>query len=411
MTEVQTMRNALEHCANVMQSLASGASDGGERLRVGIPFRSIPGWGAGIGFYRMFVRSLALVAEQQGLEIGAVIDRSDDKALAALAGLPGGRWSVIKPDGKKTSWAETAAFHGIRVFIDLFESQPWAEGTGTIAWIPDFQHVHLPESFTAEDIRYRNESFADRAGKATHILCSSESVASDFRSVLPELAGKAVVARFPSNLVFEEMPHEAPHDTVQRYHLPAKFVLVANQFWSHKNHPVVLQAVAAARARGVDVPVVLTGLPLDYRDPTNSPTSQILQMISRLGIHDLVRPLGQVPYRDLIQLMRAATLIVQPSKFEGWSTIVQDAKALGRPVFCSAIAVHREQSPDPSALFGCDQPEELAALLCQRWPSLGSHWDAAHEAASLGKHLEVAMDYGKIVAALARQSLAAAHPH
>lgn len=411
MTEVQTMRAALDHSAALMQTLAGGAGGAPERLRVGIPFRSIPGWGAGIGFYRMFMRSLALVAGQQGLEIGAVIDRTDDKVLAALAGLPGERWSVIKPDGKKTSWADTAAFHGIRVFIDLFDFQPWTEGIGTVAWIPDFQHVHLPESFTADDIRYRDSSFADRAVKATHILCSSEAVATDFRRVLSEFSSKAVVARFPSNLVFEDMPREAPQLTVERYHLPAKFVLVANQFWSHKNHPVVLQAVAAARARGVEVPVVLTGLPLDYRDPTNGPTSQILQMISKLGIHDLVRPLGQVPYRDLIQLMRAATLIVQPSRFEGWSTIVQDAKALGRPVFCSSIAVHREQSPDATALFGCDQPEELADLLCQRWPAMSSAWDAAHEAASLGKHLEVAIDYGNIVSALARQSLAAAHPH
>jgi Glycosyl transferases group 1 len=169
-----------------------------------------------------------------------------------------------------------------------------------------------------------------------------------------------------------------------------------------------LRAVAEAKTLGCSVPLVMTGLPLDYRDAANGPISQVLQLSATLDIHSLVHPLGQVPYADLIQIMRAATLIIQPSRFEGWSTIVQDAKALGRPVFCSDIPVHREQAPDTSALFDCDDPGSLASLLFTRWPTLSAVWDLSAEAAHLAKHLDVARDYGNAVATHVVKALAAA---
>ena len=383
---------------NLCQGLMRGLLPEKPRvLRVGIPFRSIPVWGAGVGFYRMFVRSFALAAESHGLEFGLLVDRQEDDVLAPLAGLPGQRWSMVR--GKKTIlWPETAELHSIDAFIDLFEHQPQAPGKGVITWIPDFQHLHMPQYFSADDVSYRDRSFAERAAGAQFILCSSQTVARDLAEHMPAHAGKALVGRFPSNLVFESMPAGDPAETVRKYHLPEKFALVANQFWKHKNHEVVLRALAEARSLGCAVPVVMTGLPLDYRDASNGPISRVLQLSSTLGLHPLVHPLGQVPYMDLIQLMRAAALIIQPSRFEGWSTIVQDAKALGRPVFCSDIPVHREQAPDPGLLFDCDEPRSLASLLVDRWPKLSSTRDLPAETASLAKHLDVAVDYGNAVA-------------
>ncbi len=42
-------------------------------------------------------------------------------------------------------------------------------------------------------------------------------------------------------------------------------------------------------------------------------------------------------------LLRGAAAVLQPSRFEGWSTIIEDAKSLGKPIVASDIAVHREQ--------------------------------------------------------------------
>jgi len=68
--------------------------------------------------------------------------------------------------------------------------------------------------------------------------------------------------------------------------------------------------------------------------------------------------------------MRAAALIIQPSFFEGWSTSIEDCKALGRPLLCSNIPVHREQVPDALGFFDPKKPEMLGDLLAEFYGDL-----------------------------------------
>ena len=81
--------------------------------------------------------------------------------------------------------------------------------------------------------------------------------------------------------------------------------------------------------------------------------------------------------------MRASAVIIQPSRFEGWSTSVQDAKALGRPLICSDISVHREQAPEAKGFFSPDDSQELADLLSAFWPQALPGPDAAVERVAL----------------------------
>lgn len=277
---------------------------------------------------------------------------------------------------------------------------PWAPFR-RIPWIPDFQHKHLPEPFTPEEIRERDKSHAlcGRLGDA--ILCSSQASWDDFERFHPRRAGKAHVQRFPSLYAFAPPP-EAMGDAVRRYHLPEKFALVANQFWAHKNHAVVIDAVAQLAARGLKVPVAMTGLPADYRDPENANVSAVLQEIATKGVAGQVVPLGLVPKADLTNLMRAAAVVIQPSRFEGWSTSVQDAKALGRPVICSDLAVHREQAPDALGHFGCDDAKGLAAILERAWPGLSPGPNVERERAALADHRAFAATHGTVLLDLCR---------
>jgi len=139
---------------------------------------------------------------------------------------------------------------------------------------------------------------------------------------------------------------------------------------------------------------VLTGLPSDYRDPSNSLVSKVLQGIATGGLRNTVIPLAQVPYADLVGLLRHAALIVQPSSFEGWSTTVQDGKALGRPVACSSISLHREQAPEAVGFFGPTSPGELADVLERAWPALRPGPDTAKEAEALAVERLFAQNYG-----------------
>ena len=107
--------------------------------------------------------------------------------------------------------------------------------------------------------------------------------------------------------------------------------------------------------------MAFTGLEQDYRDPGYGPS--VRRLAGELGVEDRTRFLGFIPRTDQLGLMAGAVALIQPSLCEGWSTSVEDAKALGRHVLASDIAVHREQLASGADFFGGDDVEGLAALL------------------------------------------------
>lgn len=297
-----------------------------------------------------------------------------------------------------------ATQHDIEVLLPLLDVPPWPIGAKTIGWIPDFQHLFFPELFNPADLARRNETVKRLADRATLIMLSSNAARDDFATVAPAAVDKVRVIPFPSLCAFETFPAD-PTASRRRYNLPEKFALVANQFWAHKNHAVVVAGLAYLKQRGMQVPVVMTGQPSDWRDPANKNFSSLLQAIAAAGLNDQITILGQVPYGDLVNLMKTAAVILQPSRFEGWSTVVQDAKALGRPVICSDIAVHREQAPAALAFFPCDDPEVLAESLAAHWPGLAAGPDSKAETHSLQNERSFAQRHGEMLLAACQEAM------
>src|SRR5690606_26082660 len=52
--------------------------------------------------------------------------------------------------------------------------------------------------------------------------------------------------------------------------------------------------------------------------------------------------------------------VINPSLFEGWSSTVEEAKALGKSVILSNIPAHVEQNPHKGIFFDPKNPYELA---------------------------------------------------
>ena len=233
------------------------------------------------------------------------------------------------------------------VFPVTAMSQPASGTMAYVGWIPDFQHVTNAEHFSVTEIAARDQASRLLARNAHVVVLSSEAALAEFVRFSPEYADKARVLRFPSRYAFDDVDDLLdPSETAKRYHVPERYLLCANQFWTHKNHVMLVEAVALLAKEGMRVPVVMTGMLADYRDPSNSLVSTMLQIVATSGVHDLVRVLGLVPRADLEGLLRNAAGVVQPSASEGWNTTVQDALALGRPLICSDLPVHREQAPD-----------------------------------------------------------------
>jgi glycosyltransferase involved in cell wall biosynthesis len=61
--------------------------------------------------------------------------------------------------------------------------------------------------------------------------------------------------------------------------------------------------------------------------------------------------------------MKYSQAIIQPSLFEGWSTVIEDAISLQVPVIASDLPVNIEQLGDRGFFFSPHDAEGLARLL------------------------------------------------
>lgn len=231
-----------------------------------------------------------------------------------------------------------------------------------LAWIPDFQHLHLPDMFSPTQIQSRNWSLSCQGDYADRVILSSQDALRDFERFAPRSAHKARVLSFVAQLPADTYDAD-PAWVCDYYHLPRRFFYSPNQFWKHKNHAAVVQALALLKAQHPKVTVVCTGNTNEQRHPGYF--GKLLATISERGLRDNLIILGLVPYEHLTQLMRQSLAVLQTSLFEGWSTTVEEAKSLGKQIILSDLSVHREQNPPGAVFFDPNDPEALALCLAR----------------------------------------------
>ncbi|MDH4236356.1 MAG: glycosyltransferase family 4 protein [Nitrospira sp.] len=230
----------------------------------------------------------------------------------------------------------------------------------TIAWLPDFQHRHLRDQFGLRAYWRRELGYRAQVASGRMIMLSSEDARRDCERFYRSATGRTAVARFAS-LISDDVIEADPEKIVQEYRLPSRFFYLPNQFWKHKNHLVVIEALGLLKRQGVDVVVAVTGNPLDPRHPEH--IGRLNSRIESMGLQDHFRILGVVPRRHVIALMQTCAALINPSFFEGWSSTVEEARMLGVPMLLSDIAVHREQMEHHATYFRADDAEGLAANL------------------------------------------------
>src|SRR6185437_15862445 len=169
------------------------------------------------------------------------------------------------------------------------------------------------------------------------IILSSHNARDDFVSFAPHAANKACVLHFVSH--FDSTGAAMTREQLQsRFGFDRPFFHLPNQFWAHKNHAVVVEALGILKKRGIDALVLATGRAADYRNPGHF--KQLMARVTALGVEDNFRVLGVVTLPELQSLMLNAIALINPSYFEGWSTTVEESKSLGLPIILSDIPVH-----------------------------------------------------------------------
>ncbi len=228
-----------------------------------------------------------------------------------------------------------------------------------VGWIPDFQHRHLPEFFSKTEMAIRNSIHALMAKEMQGVIFSSQNALQDFCRFFPQHRCRKFVLNFVAAPAYEELP--PVEGVVRKYDIAEPFFLIPNQVWAHKNHSVVLEALKKLDRTGSCPLVINTGQTKDSRNPDYF--NALARRVEAAGLSERLRFLGLVDYSHVAVLMRAAICVINPSLFEGWSTVVEEAKTLGKRLLLSDIAVHREQAPERASYFGPHDADALASLM------------------------------------------------
>jgi glycosyltransferase involved in cell wall biosynthesis len=227
-----------------------------------------------------------------------------------------------------------------------------------VSWITDFQHKFYPDFFSKKNLLERETRIKQILGNSDAIILSSHDAYSHLKKFYKVDDKKIKVHIMPFVSMIQDFALPDFDTLKNRYNITTPYFLVSNQFYAHKNHIVVLKAIAELKKTGLSFTVYFTGKTDDYRNPLFY--SSLTDYIAENNIQSHAKILGIIPREDQLSLLKNAIATIQPSKFEGWSTIIEDAKTLQRQIICSNIDVHVEQLGENAFYFNPDSVDELS---------------------------------------------------
>lgn len=332
------------------------------RRKIGLLFVYDESWAGGLYYLLNIIAALGRLPDEERPEIVAfyrfrvVIPLIQRTGYPYLRILPlrrgfGFAEKIFKAVGMRLLLARQYSRKSVEfVFPCDYNAEPLLVSFRSIRkvyWIPDFQHRHLPHFFSAEEIERRNRSISKIARAQVSIVLSSNDSKEDFEAFCPDHNGRVTVLQFAA--VLPDFTGVDIGQLLTRFGLSRKYFISPNQFWAHKNHIVILRALTRLRAKGVECQVVFTGKQIDYRNPDYFPS--LVKYVEEEGLNEYVVFLGFIDRNEQLALMQHAIAVIQPSLFEGWSTVIEDAKAIGQIVVASSLAVNREQCGDAALYF------------------------------------------------------------
>ena len=292
----------------------------------------------------------------------AATDKPGTWKLLQVGGEPGFFPGVpFEGRGRKHSIAGIFWRHRCDVVFPYTPATPFRFGAAkAVGWIYDLQHIDMPEMFDHGEIEHRNKYFERTLKNSVITITSSQVMARRLGELWPWHISKIRVLQFTAKISWKEISL-----ALQQQEAPAeKFFLCPYQLWKHKNHQIILEAVRVCRRKGRVVKILCSGEKSDFRDPAYP--ESLLKEVRETGLSKDILFLGRVPREELLALMARSQAMILPSLYEGWSTALEEAKALGKDCFASDIKVHREQGHPRARYFNPDDAEALADLLQQK---------------------------------------------
>ncbi|MGQ0829478.1 MAG: glycosyltransferase [Bacteroidota bacterium] len=355
-----------------------------KRLKIGLIYSYNKDWVAGAYYILNLIHALKLQSDENKPELTILSYSSDELNMIKQTSYPYLKFhqlyekdfwvsytlferivnKIKRVFGGKNIFYREQTYKRLKIKLDLlFPSTKhvyFSKVKNKLFWIPDFQEHFLPQFFSEQEISTRKMHQKMLADNSCSIVFSSNNALKHFKTLYPHSKSKTYVLQFA---VTHPSYKNIPTDLLfSKYDIHQPYFFCPNQVWAHKNHITILKAIKNLNEQGQDnMLVIFSGKESDYRNPYFF--SELKKYITDNMIEDYVKFLGFIDREDQLQLMNHSICIIQPSLFEGWSTVIEDAKSMEQYIIASDIEVHQEQLLNNVTFFNPVNIDQLAATM------------------------------------------------
>lgn len=259
-----------------------------------------------------------------------------------------------------------------------------------IAYLPNMMHRYYPGfpefpfmTRITRDIVYRYY-----ARKAAIYASDSKQGIEDIHKFLGVSLKKARVIPFiPAGYIYKYrgMTTKDIEVTLKKYNLPGKFIFYPAQFWHHKNHLRLIQALGIIKEKyDTDVNLVLAG---NAKGRYAKRAQSLFAQAEKLGIASQITHLGYVSDVEMVALYKRSLALVNPSLLGPTGIPFVEAIVLGVPIIGPDIWEVPNIVGKAGILFDPFDPKDMAEKIYSAWQDANLRRKLVEEARLLAKQL------------------------
>jgi glycosyltransferase involved in cell wall biosynthesis len=167
---------------------------------------------------------------------------------------------------------------------------------------------------------------------------------------------KVLPMPFSPSPLSHEVEDEVVNSVLNKYVLKPEYIFYPAQFWPHKNHFRLLDAIRVLKEEGRERHVVFSG-----GDKGN--LSYVKQVVDEMKIDDQVHILGFVPAEEIFALYKRCKCVCMPSYFGPTNLPPLEAWKYEKPLIYPDI--YREQTRDAALYFNPEDTISLASAIIE----------------------------------------------
>jgi glycosyltransferase involved in cell wall biosynthesis len=232
------------------------------------------------------------------------------------------------------------------------------------------QHPEFPENSQNDELQWREYIFRNGSRYATFILADSETGKEDilqFYGAYGVTANQVKVLPFlPASYLPAEIPQNEIDEVKKRHNLPQRYLFYPAQFWPHKNHARIYNALGNLKDQlNLEIPLVLSG---SFAGQLRKETyGELMKLADQRGISNQIIYVGYLPEADMGAVYGGSAALVMPT-FHGPTNIpVLEAWIYGCPVITSNVRGIRDQAGDAAVLVDPSSVDEIAEGIRKLW--------------------------------------------